>query len=184
MLSDRGCHFWRRGPRTPRTVPVPPSRSTIAPRPPFDRPEATLSSNAYELREQSLAKRRLSRHRVLPYLPSIGGPGLIARSPTFENNAAGLIQHQDQIGSTERAGLGQFERKGLGLKHGDLRTREAASAFVRKRFRSVKDMEKVAHRLSIIRHVGNSSENHVMNVRVVISANFGCEPCASGPIAA
>jgi len=111
---------------------------------------------------RSLAKRRLGSHLVLPYLPSVGGPWLMARSPTFENNAAGLIQHQDQIGSTERASLRQFERKGLGLSHGDLGTREAAPALVRKHFRTVKDMEKVAHRLSIIRHAGNSSDNHVM----------------------
>jgi hypothetical protein len=28
------------------------------------------------------------------------------RRPAFENDAAGLIQHQDQIGPAERAGLG------------------------------------------------------------------------------
>jgi hypothetical protein len=91
--------------------------------------------------------------------------------PTIENDAARLIQHQDQIGSTERAGLPQFERKGLGLKHSHLGAREAASAFVRVYFRAVKDMKEVSHRLSIIRHVENASENHVINVRFVITVH-------------
>ena len=89
--------------------------------------------------------------------------------PTIENDSTRLIQHQDQIGSTERAGLSQFERKGLGLKHSHLGAREAASAFVRVYFRAVKDMKEISHRLSIIRYVENACENHVINVRFVIT---------------
>jgi hypothetical protein len=84
------------------------------------------------------------------------------RRPAFENDAAGLIQHQDQIGPAERARLRQFERERLGLAHGGLGTREAASAFVGMHLRSVKDMKKISHRMSIIRNVRNSSENRVM----------------------
>jgi hypothetical protein len=102
--------------------------------------------------------------------------------PTIENDAARLIQHQDQIGSAECAGFSQFEHKGLGLKHGHLGAREAASGFVRVYFRTVKDMKEVSHRLSIIRHVENASENHVINVRFVITVRSDASPRHFGRI--
>jgi hypothetical protein len=99
--------------------------------------------------------------------------------PTIENDSTRLIQHQDQIGSTERAGLSQFERKGLGLKHSHLRARKAVAAFVGIYFWAVKDMKKIPHRLSIIRHVENASENHVINVRFVITVHSDMRPSSA-----
>jgi hypothetical protein len=85
-------------------------------------------------------------------------PARLSCSSAPEDVVAVLIQYQHRIRPAELARLAQFGGKRLGLTYRKFRARKSVSVLIRENLRTVKDMEKVSHRLAIIQAAWVSSD--------------------------